>query len=160
MRGFNEQVLRVRERQDYDMEYAPNVHDPRLQRPIIELTHDALEQLWAFYVRQRSLASRLRAAGQRHETTFAERAPEQASRVAGIFTAWDNYGWEGPVRETLQTDAANVARAIQPVEWHQGETSRLTAVSGTASKAQYAVQLARVVAQRSPTQRQGMAGTP
>ena len=147
VRGFNGQVLRVRERQDCGVEYAAKVHGLRMQRPTIELTHDAREQLAAFYGRQRSLASCLRARGQRHETTFAERAPEQAARLAGVFTAWDNYGQEGPVREAPHTDAANVARAIRLVEWHQGEIARLAAVSGTTPKAQYAMQLAKVIAQ-------------
>ena len=139
--------LRVRAQQDTGMEYAATVHRWRLQRRTIGLAQDAREQLAGFYGRQRSLASCLQARGQDHEKTFAERSPEQAARLAGVFTAWGNYGWEGPVREALRTDTTNMTRAIRLVEWHQGEIARLAAVSGTTPKTQYAVQLAKVIAQ-------------
>ena len=147
VRGFNARVLRVRERQDVGMEYAPRVDEPRRRWPIIQLAQEAREQLAAFYTRQRALASHFRKAGQRHESSFAERATEQVARVAGVFTAWDSYRTEGSVRGTLYTDGVNIVRAIRLVEWFQGEVMRLAAVSGATPKARYAVDLAGVIAQ-------------
>ena len=155
---FTDVVLRVRGRQDLGMEYAPRADERPRQRLLIALSPAAHKLLQTFYRRQRAMAAHMRENGQRHECSFAERAPEQAARVAALFTGWETYQTGGSeCDESRYTDEGNLDRAISLVEWYQGEVSRLVAASGATDKAQYARQLASVIAQvvADPGSREG-----
>ena len=77
---FNRIVVRHRERQDREMEFASRPGEPPRERTLIALSEGARGLLDEFYVRQRSLAARLRDEGRRHENTWAGRAPEQSGQ--------------------------------------------------------------------------------
>ena len=143
---FNRIVVRHRERQDREMEFASRPGEPPRERTLIALSEGARGLLDEFYVRQRSLAARLRDEGRRHENTWAGRAPEQSARVAALFTSWEAYrtGWS--VHETLYTGEDTMSRAIRLVEWHQGEVARLAGESGATDNARHASHLAQVIA--------------
>ena len=157
MRTFTDLVLRVRGQQDLGMEYAPRAGERPRQRPLITMSPAARSLLETFYRRQRAVAAHMREDGRRHECSFAERAPEQAARVASLFTGWETYQTGGPEYASGCTDEENVERAISLVEWYQGEVSRLVAASGATAKSQYARQLASVIAQvvADPGSREG-----
>ena len=157
VRSFNDVVFRVRERQDHGMEYAPVAAIHLRRERLVILSTGALELLKDFYHAQRSLASRWRHNGQDHEAAFAERAPEQAARIAGVWTAWEAYRAGGPMPDELCSDAGTVERAILLVDWYLGEVVRLASVGGVTLKAVCAKHLAAMIAKviGNPASRQG-----
>ena len=143
---FNRIVVRHRELQDREMEFASRPGEPPRERTLIALSEGARGLLDEFYVRQRSLAARLRDEGRSHENTWAGRAPEQSARVAALFTGWEAYHTGGSLDETLYTGEDTMSRAIHLVEWYQGEVARLAGDSGVTAKARHTSHLAEVIA--------------
>ncbi len=154
---FNDVVFRVRERQDHGMEYAPAAGESRRRDRLVRLSTAARDLLKDFYSDRRSLASRWRHNGQNHEAAFAERAPEHAARIAGVWTAWEAYRAAGPAPDELCSDAGTVERAILLVDWYLGEVVRLAPVGGVTLKAACAEHLAAMIAKviANPASRQG-----
>ena len=146
VQAFNRVVVRHRERQDREMEFASRPGEPPRERTLIVLSEGARGLLHQFYVRQRSLAAGRRPDGRRHESTWAERAPEQSARVAALLTGWEAYRTGGSVHETLYTGEDTMSRAIRLIGWHQGEVSRLAGQSGATDNARHASHLAQVIA--------------
>ena len=64
---FNEIVMRHRERQDREMEFASRPGEPPRERILIALSRGARGLLDVEFVQQRSLAASLREEGRRHE---------------------------------------------------------------------------------------------
>ena len=143
---FNEIVMRHRERQDREMEFASRPGEPPRERTLIALSRGARGLLDEFYVQQRSLAASLREEGRRHERAWAERAPEHSARVVALFTSWEAYRTGGSLHETLYTGEDTMSRAIRLVEWYQDEVARLAGGSGATDKARHASHLAQMIA--------------
>ena len=146
VQAFNRVVVRHRERQDREMEFASRPGEPPRERTLIALSGGARGLLDEFYAQQRSLAARLREEGRRHERTWAGRAPEQSARVASLFTSREACRTGESVRETLYTDEDTMSRAIRLVGWRQGEVARLAGESGATDNARHASHLAQVIA--------------
>ena len=142
VQAFNRVVVKHRERQDREMEFASRPSEPPRERTLIALSGGACGLRDEFYAQQRSLAARLREEGRRHERTWAGRAPEQSARVASIFTSWEAYRTGESVHETLYTDEDTMSRAIRLVGWRQGEVARLAGESGATDNARHASHLA------------------
>lgn len=145
VRRFNDVVLRVRERQDRGVEYEVEADEPFRVKHLIRLDPGARHVLRTFHRAQRSLAVTFRTDGQRHQSSFAERAAEHAARIAGIFTAWEIYRTGGPIPEMVSTDVETMERAIDLVVWYQDEQQRLLAASGAPDVARWAQHLAKVI---------------
>lgn len=144
---FNGVVLRVRERQDLGMEYDAEADEPFRVKRVIRLDPGARVLLNTFHQEEQSLAVTFRKNGQRHQSSFAERAAEHAARIAGIFTAWEIFRTGGPVPETVSTDVETMERAIDLVVWYQDEQERLLAASGAPDVARWAQHLVTLIAQ-------------
>ena len=157
VRSFNDVVFRVRERQDHGMEYAPAAGESPRRDRLVRLSTEARDLLKDFYRDQRSLASRWRHNGQNHEAAFAERSPEHAARIAGVWTAWEAYRAGGPTPDDLCSDGGTVERAILLVDWYLCEIVRLASVGGVTLKAACADHLAAMIAKviANPASRQG-----
>ena len=158
VRDFNAAVLRVRQAQDRGMEYAPIAGEPRREDRTIRLSTEARDVLKDFYRGQRSVASRWRHDGQNHEAAFAERAPEHAARIAGVWTGWEAYHRTGgPVPDELCSEAGTVEKAVRLVDWYQNEVARLAPATGVTLKAACAEHLAAMIAKvvANPASRQG-----
>ena len=158
VRDFNAAVLRVRQTQDRGMEYAPIAGEPRRGDRTIRLSTEARHVLKDFYRGQRSLASRWRHDGQNHEAAFAERAPEHAARIAGVWTGWEAYHRTGgPVLDELCSEAGTVEKAVRLVDWYQNEVARLAPAAGVTLKAACSEHLAAMIAKvvANPASRQG-----
>ena len=147
VRRFNDRVLRVRERQDWGVEYESVGDEPFRIKQVIPLDPGARVLLNAFHREQQSLAVTFRKDGQRHQGSFAERAAEHTARIAGIFTAWEIYRTGGPVPETVSTSVETVERAIDLVVWYQDEQRRLLAASGAPDVARWAQHVVKLIAQ-------------
>ena len=157
VRDFNGKVLRVREVQDHGMEYASTAGESQRRDRMIRLSTEARDILNEFYRGQRSLASRWRHNGQIHEAAFAERAPEHAARIAGVWTGWDAYQSDGLVPDDLCSEAETMERAVLLVDWYQSEVARVAPATGVTLKARCAEHLAAMIAKvvASPDSRQG-----
>ena len=136
--------------EDEDMEYHPGPRKDSGEPPVlIRRTPDA-HRLLRYYGRDTSE----RAADEEgaHVRGFLRRAPEHASRLAGIMVAWDRYaaqtpaatGLAGPIPPAI-IDEGTMQRAVTLVNWYAEEMNRISDHAGYTGVATLANRLSRLL---------------
>ena len=121
--------------QDEGMEYHPGPGRDSGEPPVlVRRTPDAL-RLLLYYGRDTS--GRAAAEEGAHVRGFLRRAPEHASRLAGMMVAWDRYvaqtpaatGLAGPIPPAI-IDEGTMQRGVTLVNWYAEEMNRISDHAG------------------------------
>ena len=135
LRHLDQTIVRVRDAQDRGSEFAPPPDAPPPSRAVVTLDTDAQQALRNFHELCEGLADQ--PCGQ-HESSYWNRAPEQAARIAATLAVFQHHRDGGRLSERVAVTQSLINEATDVVQWYGRELRRLAGIATAVADARAA----------------------